>query len=190
MYLRISDGSPRPVSVIRLATSECVSRYCAAVEMPTVVGEMMPFRFGYPEIRPCNTLSDVAGSSLPYTVSTSFIFGYFLSCSFMYLIHEFWFVALAAADRIAIWPSELICLASRSTSDVPMVLVSAWLMKRWFGLSPHCTSESNATILMPCRAAVLSEGHRADGSFPAMTIASACAWMAAWMEGCWAAAVS
>src|SRR5437763_1708220 len=56
------------------------------------------------------------------------MFGYFFSCSFMYLIHAFWLVALAAADRIAISPVELICLASRSTSDVPICLVSAWLM--------------------------------------------------------------
>ena len=64
MYGFICDGRPRPVSVT-LATSLCVDRYCAAVEMPTVVGEMMPLRFGYAESRPCSTVSEVAGSSLP-----------------------------------------------------------------------------------------------------------------------------
>src|SRR4051812_35592005 len=118
------------------------------------------------------------------------MFGYFFSCSFMYLIHAFWLVALAAAERIAICPVELICLASRSTSEVPMSFVSAWLMNRWFGELPHWMSESNATILMPACAALFSDGHRAEGSLAAITIASACAWMAAWIEGSCAAAVS
>src|SRR5258708_2531079 len=118
------------------------------------------------------------------------MFGNLVSSCFMYLIQAFWFVALAAADRMAIWPVELISLASRSTSDVPMVWVSAWLMNRWFGAVAHETSESNETIAMCCRAAWFRVGHRADGSLPAMTIALAWAWIAAWMEGICAAAVS
>ena len=43
---------------------------------------------------------------------------------------------------------------------------------------------------MPARAAWFSDGHSADGSLPAMTMALACAWIAAWMEGICAAAVS
>ena len=55
---------------------------------------------------------------------------------------------------------------------------------------PQATSESNERTLMPCCAAWFSEGHSAFASFPAITIALAWAWMAAWMEGIWAAAVS
>src|SRR5215467_13823816 len=105
----------------------------------------------------------------------------------MYPIHEFWFVAVAAADRIAMSPALPICLASRSTSDVPICFVSAWLMNRWFG---HWTSESNDTILMPALYAWPSDGHSELGSLPAMTIASAWAWIAAWIDGICAAAVS
>ena len=55
----------------------------AAARMPTVVGEMMPLRFGYFSSRPSVTWVAVGGSSLPYTVDTSFIFGYFFSSCFM-----------------------------------------------------------------------------------------------------------
>ncbi len=58
------------------------------------------------------------------------MFGYFFSCFFMYPIQAFWFVAEAAAERIAISPVLLICLASRSTSLVPIAFESAWLMNR------------------------------------------------------------
>ena len=102
-------------------------------------------------------------------------------------IQAFWLVALAAADRIAMSPVLLISLASRSTSDVPICSVLAWLMNRWFG---QVTSESKETTLMPAACAWPSDGHSADGSLPAITIASALAWMAAWIEGICAAAVS
>src|ERR1700712_5077508 len=119
------------------------------------------------------------------------MFGYFAaSCCFMYLIQAFWLVALAAADRMPMSPVELICLASRSTSDVPMVSVSAWLMNRWLGVDPQDRSESKDTIAMPFLAAWFSVGQSADGSLAAMTIAAALAWMAAWIEGICAAAVS
>src|ERR1700721_4594738 len=111
------------------------------------------------------------------------MFGYLASSCFMYTIQEFWLVALAAADKIAIWPLLLISLARMSTSEVPMVCVFAWLMNRWFGALPQLTSESNARILMPAAAAWFSDGQSAFGSFPAMTIALAGAWMAAGMEG-------
>ena len=63
-------------------------------------------------------------------------------------------------------------------------------MNRWFGAEPQETSESKDTIAMPCCAAWLSVGHSALGSLPAITIALACAWMAAWIDGICAAAVS
>src|ERR1700754_1707475 len=91
---------------------------------------------------------------------------------------------------MAIWPLEPISLARMSTSEVPMLWVLAWLTNRWLGLEPQVTSESNDRILMPAAEACSSDGHRALGSLPAITIALACAWMAAWMEGIWAAAVS
>src|ERR1019366_4435133 len=103
-------------------------------------------------------------------VVTSFILGYFFSSFFMYTIHEFWFVAVAAADRMAIWPLLPISLASKSTSDSPMVDVTAWLTNRWFG---HVTSESAETTTRPAARAWASDGHRADGSFPAITIPAA-----------------
>ena len=71
-----------------------------------------------------------------------------------------------------------------------MVWVSAWLMNRWFGADPHAMSESKATILMPACAALFSEGHSADGSLAAITMALALAWIAAWIDGSCAAAVS
>ena len=71
-----------------------------------------------------------------------------------------------------------------------MVSVSAWLMNRCGGLSPQLTSESNDTIVIPALAAWFSVGHSADGSLPAITIASAWAWIAAWIDGICAAAVS
>ena len=52
-------------------------------------------------------------------------------------------------------PVLSICLASRSTSDVPICSVLAWLMNRWFGLEPQVMSESNDTILMPACAALV-----------------------------------
>ena len=45
-------------------------------------------------------------------------------------------------------------------------------------------------IAMPADDACCSVGHSALGSLPAITIALACAWMAAWIEGICAAAVS
>src|SRR5262249_41210205 len=57
-------GVPRPVSAI-LPRYLAVSRTAAAAPMPTVVGEMMPFRFGYCCSSPCVTWVDVVGSSFP-----------------------------------------------------------------------------------------------------------------------------
>src|SRR5580658_3912210 len=97
---------------------------------------------------------------------TRCIFGYFFSSCFMYPIQAFWFVALAAADRIAICPLPSISLARRSTSEVPTCAVFAWLMNRWFGVVPQEMSESKDTIAMPAVAAWFSDGHSADGSLP------------------------
>src|SRR5260370_6938123 len=108
------------------------------------------------------------------------MFGYFFHSCLMYTIQAFWFVALAAADRMAIWPLLPISLASRSTSEVPICWVLAWLLNRWLGLGPQLTSESNATIFIPAAAAGLSDGHAADGSLPAMTISLPAPWMPAW----------
>src|SRR6266536_2070376 len=70
---------------------------------------------------------------------TRCIFGNFFSSSFMYLIQAFWLVAEAAAETIAMSPVLLICLASRSTSLVPIwavedtmrafapLLIAAWM---------------------------------------------------------------
>ena len=59
-------------------------------------------------------------------------------------------------------------------------------MKSW----RQFTSESNATIFVPCACACLSAGQTACGSLPAMTMPAACDWIAAWIAGCCAAAVS
>ena len=53
----------------------------------------------------------------------------------------------------------------------------------------RCRSRTT-TIAMPFLAAWFSVGHSADGSLAAMTMASALAWMAAWIDGICAAAVS
>ncbi len=68
----------------------------------------------------------------------------------------------------------------------PIVAVSAWLMNSWRQL----TSESKETTFVPAASACWSAGHTACGSLPAMTMPAACAWIAAWMAGCCAAAVS
>ena len=63
-YFFISSGVPRPVTMtLPLYLDE--ERYRAAAAMPTVVGEMMPLRFGYCCSRPWVTWVAVVGSSLP-----------------------------------------------------------------------------------------------------------------------------
>ena len=49
--------------------------YLAAAATPTVVGEMMPFRFGWDCSSAAALSADLAASSSPYTVSTSVSFG-------------------------------------------------------------------------------------------------------------------
>src|SRR3954464_701823 len=90
----------------------------------------------------------------------------FLSSSFMYLIQVFWFVALAVAERIAIWPLPPICLAMRLTWPLPMSGADVWLMNTVRALG--ATSESIATTLTTRWAACLSAGATALGSLPAM----------------------
>ena len=123
----IELGVPSPVSKTLPRYLE-VSRTAAAAAMPTVVGEMMPFRFGYCWSRPCVTWVETVASSLPYTTAASDIFGYFFSSCFMYPIQAFWLVAEAAAETMAIWPVSFSSLARMSTSLVPIAAVSAWLM--------------------------------------------------------------
>src|SRR5438067_849729 len=129
-YFLSELGVPRPVSAI-LPLYLGVSRTWAAARMPTVVGEMMPLRLGCDCSRPWVTWVAVVGSSLPKTMLTRCIFGNFFSSAFMYLIQAFWLVAEAAAETIAMSPVSLICLASRSTSLVPIWAVDAWFTNRF-----------------------------------------------------------
>jgi hypothetical protein len=63
-YLRSEFGVPRPVS-FTLPRYCGVSSTAAAAAIPTVVGEMIPFRSGNCWSRPCATWVDVVGSSFP-----------------------------------------------------------------------------------------------------------------------------
>src|SRR3954470_4100135 len=109
-----------------------------------------------------------------------------LSVSFMTLIHAFWLVALAVAERIAIWPLLSICLAIDSTWFLPTSSVVTWLMNTL--RASGATSESMPTICMPFWAACLRAGATALGSLPAMMIASGFCWTAELMIGIWVAA--
>src|SRR5436305_15110203 len=104
----------------------------------------------------------------------------------MYLIQAFWFVAVDAADRIANWPLKCMSLASSWIWLRPIVSVSAWLMNSW----RQFTSESNATIFVPCAWACFRAGQTACGSLPAMTMPAAWLWIAAWIAGWWAGALA
>src|SRR4051794_33930421 len=115
-----------------------------------------------------------------------FLYLAFFASSFMYLIHAFWFVAVEAAERMTHSPLYPISWASSCIWLRPIVSVSAWLMKSW----RQFESESNETTLMPAAIACFSAGQTACGSFAAMTMPAACDWIAAWIAGCCAAAVS
>src|SRR3954447_19042400 len=104
-----------------------------------------------------------------------------LSVSFMTLIHAFWFVALAVADRIAIWPLLPICLAMDSTWFSPTSFVVTWLTNTL--RASGATSESIPTILIPFCAACLRAGATALGSLPAMMIAVGFCWAIELMSG-------
>src|SRR3954465_4614333 len=104
-----------------------------------------------------------------------------LSVSFMTLIHAFWFVALAVADRIAIWPLSPICLAIDSTWFWPTSFVVTWLTNTL--RAPGATSGSIATTLIPRCAACFSDGATAFGSLPAMMIAAGFCWAIELMSG-------
>src|ERR1022692_3492211 len=141
---------------------------------------MMPLRFGYCWSSPCVTCVAVVGSSFPYTVLTSFIFGYFLSSVFMYPIQAFWFVAEAAAETIAISPLLWISLASRSTSLVPIWAVEAWFTNRFRHAG---ASESYVTTVMCLAMAEFSVGQSAAGSVADTISALAPLVIAAWIAG-------
>src|SRR3954464_13126114 len=112
----------------------------------------------------------------------SLYFGSF-SVSFMTLIQAFWLVALAVAERIAIWPLLPICLAIDSTWFLPTSCVVTWLTNTL--RASGATSESMPTIFTPFCAACLSAGATALGSLPAMMIASGFCWTAELMIGIW-----
>src|SRR5215216_5429136 len=103
----------------------------------------------------------------------------FLSVSFITLIHAFWFVALAVAERIAMSPLYPTCLPIDSTWFSPTSCVVTWLTNTL--RASAATSESMPTTLMPRCAACLSAGATASGSLPAMMIASGFCWTAALM---------
>src|SRR3954468_19858781 len=67
--------------------------------------------------------------------------------AFMSLIQAFWFVAFAAADRMATSPESPISLVTMSTSTLAMPSALAWLTNR----SRNCgsVSESKGTTLVP-----------------------------------------
>src|SRR3954471_23306429 len=115
------------------------------------------------------------------------MFGYFLSCCFMNPIHAFWFVADAAAETTAISPVFLICVASRSTSLVPIAFESAWLMKM---LRQAGASESYVTTAIFFAIACFSVGHSADASVAETMSAFAPFVIAAWIAGICDAAVA
>src|SRR6478752_2494119 len=105
------------------------------------------------------------------------------SSSSMYLIHSFWLVALAVADRMAISPLPPIC------SEISLVWIKAtslattWLMKmsRQSGL----VSESNATILAPAERASPRAVQTASGSLAAIAMTFVPACVSALMNETW-----
>ena len=106
----------------------------------------------------------------------------------MYLIQAFWFVAVGRRGHDRDLPRGIDLLAragrprwSRSAG------VLAWLMNRW-SLQVAVRVERDDRDAR--RLGLCEVGQSAVGSLPAMMIALAWAWMAAWIEGSWAAAVS
>src|SRR6476619_6251336 len=98
------------------------------------------------------------------------MFGWLAARSFFIsAIQEFWLVALAAADRIAISPESPISLAIMSTCTLAMPSAVAWLTNtsRQSGL----VSESKVTTLMPADFACFRASHGAEGASDEMTIA-------------------
>src|ERR1700678_2730841 len=105
----------------------------------------------------------------------------------MYPIQAFWLVADAAADTIAMSPLSWSCLASRSTSLVPLWAVEAWFMNKSRQVG---ASESYVTTVMPRDIAACSVGHRAVGSVADRIRALAPLVIAAWIAGSWDAGVA
>src|SRR6266542_4509354 len=115
------------------------------------------------------------------------MFGYFVSSFFMKPIQAFWFVAEAAAERIAICPDLPICLASRATSLRPIAYVSAWLTN---SVRQAGASESYVTTVIFFLIADFSVGQSADASVAETMRASAPFLIAALMAGICDAAVA
>src|SRR5665647_201922 len=118
----------------------------------------------------------------------SLYFGLDASSASMYLIHSFWLVALAVADRMAMSPAPPICWAMSSTWIRATSLATTWLTKR----SRHVglVSESKATILAPPLRASVSAGQTASGSLAAITMALVPAWVSALMKETWLEALA
>src|SRR6478735_747369 len=115
------------------------------------------------------------------------MFGWLSARSFFIRsIQAFWFVALAAAERIATSPASPICSAIRSTCFLAMPSeVAAWTYRsRQSGL----VSESKVTILTPASLASLSASHSASGSLADTTRALTPCCAAVLMNGTWPSA--
>ncbi len=109
------------------------------------------------------------------------------SSSSISLIHSFWLVALAAAERIATSPLSPICSAIRSTWLLAMPAASAWLTKT----SRNCgsVSESIVTTLVPALRASSRASPMAVGSLAETTSAPARCWVAVLMKLTWESGV-
>ena len=74
--------------------------------MPTVVGEMMPSQVGVGRQQALQYRKRGGGVVIAVDDRDQLHLGVLreLSSCFMYSIQEFWLVAVASADRMAIWP--------------------------------------------------------------------------------------
>ena len=111
------------------------------------------------------------------------------SVVFIRSIQAFWFVAVAAAERIAMSPVQL-GASSHAQSDrfTPTPLKSTWLTNTSY--APTAGLESKPTTLIPAAIAALSDG--ATSSLPSaeMMIASTFWVVRSAMNGTWRAAVA
>ena len=106
----------------------------------------------------------------------------------MNLIHSFWLVAFAVAERIAISPAPPICSAMSSTWISATSFATTWLMNT--SRQSGFVSESKATIFAPPDRASSSAGQTASGSFAAMTMTFVPACVSALMNETWLEALA
>jgi len=78
----------------------------------------------------------------------------------MYLIQEFWFVAVAAADQDRDLARGADFLGEQVDLGGPICSVFAWLMNRWLG---QVTSEVERNHLIPAACALANEGQKGAG---------------------------